>query len=79
MKGFFVFDVAPTREIEEPFRECKRSLIIHCWPGKAIVLGKWGPEAPEDQEVYKLLAALDGREVGEIEKQEEKADQPEAD
>lgn len=61
VKGFFVFDTAPTREIEEPFRQCRRSLIIHHWPGKAIVLGKWGKEAPEDTEQQKILEALGGR------------------
>lgn len=71
VKGFFVFDVAPTREVEEPFRECKYSLIVHCWPRKAIVLGKWGSEAPEGHETRKILSALSGREVGDIEKQQE--------
>jgi len=80
VRGFFVFDIAPTREIEEPFRDCKRSLIIHCWPGKAIVVGKWGPEAPEDHEVYKLMEAIEGREITEVEtKQAEEIKRPETD
>lgn len=61
-RGFFVFDKAPTREIEWPFRVCKKSILIHIWPGKALVIGRW--QWSELSETEALLEALEGTNLG---------------
>lgn len=63
-KGFFLFDVAPTREIEFPWRQAKKSLLIHFWPGKALVLGRWRWSGLSEEQA--LLQAVEGENVGAI-------------
>lgn len=64
VKGFFLFDVAPVHEIEHPFRSCNHALYIHCWPGKAVVLGWW---KKRHNETENLMKAVGGRVVQEKE------------
>lgn len=66
-KGLFLFDIAPTREIEFPWRAAKRCLLIHIWPGKAIVIGRWRWSGLDEHEA--LLAALEGEEIGDVQQQ----------
>lgn len=66
-KGLFLFDVAPTREIEFPWRVAKKSLLIHFWPGKALVFGRWRWSGLDEEKA--LYAALEGEEIGDIQEQ----------
>jgi hypothetical protein len=61
-KGLFLFDVAPTIEIEWPYRKCKHSLLIHFWPGKALTIGRWSWSGLSEQEA--LIAATEGYRIG---------------
>ena len=63
-RGLFLFDIAPTREIEYPWRVAKRCLLIHFWPGKALVIGRWKWSGMEEDAA--LLAALEGDNIGTI-------------
>lgn len=56
------FHLAPTREIEPPFRVCLRSVVFRLWPtGRAWVFGHWQPSGLTETEA--LQRALAGRMV----------------
>lgn len=61
-KGLYCIDVAPTKEIEWPYRECKHSIIIRIWSGKAICFGRWKFSGMSETEA--LLSALEGTNLG---------------
>lgn len=61
-KGLFLFDIAPTIEIEWPYRKCRHSLLIHFWPGKALTIGRWSWSGLSEQEA--LIAATEGYNIG---------------
>jgi len=59
VRGKFLFDIAPVHETEYPYRVCEKALFIHCYPGKAVVIGVW---KAGDKDIMKhLLKALRGR------------------
>jgi hypothetical protein len=61
-KGLFLFDVAPTIEIEWPYRKCRHSLLFHFWPGKAFTIGRWSWSGLSEQEA--LIEATEGHKIG---------------
>lgn len=61
-KGLFLFDIAPTIEIEWPYRKCRHSLLIQFWPGKALTIGRWSWSG--QSEMQALLEAVEGDNLG---------------
>src|SRR5215467_2824432 len=56
-----LFHLAPTTEIEYPWRVCKNSLVIKYFPKRGIVLGMWQKNNREWHET--VLDILEGRYV----------------
>ena len=68
VRGAPLIHVAPTTEIEHPWRKCKRSVIIRLWKGKALVLGFWRDNDKPWHD--SLLEAVNGRIMDDQERQE---------
>ena len=62
VKGLYLFDVAPTKEIEWPYRISKRSIQIRLPRGKALCIGRWSFSGMSETEA--LLSALEGINLG---------------
>lgn len=61
-KGLFIFDIAPTKEIEWPYRKCNHSFVIRLWSGRALVIGRWNWSGLSEAEA--LLEAMEGINLG---------------
>lgn len=59
--------LAPTTEIEYPWRVCKKSMIIRYRKNKGIVIGLWRKNKKDWSET--VLEALKGRNLGIPEKE----------
>src|ERR1700683_2359614 len=56
-----IFHLAPTTEIEHPWRVCPKSLVIRLPKSRGIVIGKWRSNIRPWEET--LLEILKGREI----------------
>lgn len=61
-KGLYLFDVAPTNEIEWPYRKCKHSVILRLPKGRALVIGRWSWSVVSEAQA--LIDALEGINLG---------------